>query len=81
MFYHFELSICIAWKFNLLPRNKTCTMVTWLAGLYISTFPSLDTAEVLAAFQQPKFQAVSYEDFHNLCWSRSWAFSQVVIVS
>ena len=56
-------------------------MVTWLAGLYVSTFPSLDTAEVLAAFQQPKFQAVSYEDFHNLCWSRSWAFSQVVIVS
>ena len=55
MFYHFELSICIAWKFNLLPRNKTCTMVTWLAGLYVSTFPSLDTAEVLAAFQQPKF--------------------------
>ena len=62
-------------------RNKTCTMVTWLAGLYVSTFPSLDTGEVLAAFQQPKFQAVFYEDFHNLCWSRSWAFSQVVIVS
>ena len=55
-------------------RNKTCTMVTWLAGLYVTIFPSLDTAEVLAAFQQPKFQAVSYEDFHNLCWSRCWAF-------
>ena len=62
-------------------RNKTCTMVTWLAGLYVTIFPSLDTAEVLAAFQQPKFQAVFYKDFHNLCWSRSWAFSQVVIVS
>ena len=62
-------------------RNKTCTMVTWLAGLYVTIFPSLDTAEVLAAFHQPKFQAVFYKDFHNLCWSRSWAFSQVVIVS
>ena len=38
-----------------------------LAGLHVSTFPGLDTAEDLAAFfQQPKFQAVFHEDFHNL---------------
>ena len=59
-------------------RDKTCTMVTWLAGLYVSTYPSLDTA-----FQQPKFQAVFYEDFHNLRWQIRVAVVglQVVIAS
>ena len=74
---HFQLYICITWKFNLLSTLGT-RPAPWLPGWPASTSPpspaSTSLSEVLAAFQQPKFQAVFYEDFHNLCWSRCWAF-------
>ena len=81
MFYHFQLYICIEWKFNLFHQLSGQDLHHgYLAGRP----PRLHLPRPRhRRRQQPKSQAVFYEDFHNLRWQIRVAVVglQVVIAS